>query len=488
MRCALPPTLPRQRPREGSAAVRNCPDLFEADEAQDLPPRSALYRLEPADAGTALHESLLSYLHRLAARHCLRVRDLMIKFVLPRTQIREVSCGHSFSTDYAKTINGFGKYATDVSAALNTLTGRDDLQRCTFIPWRDLLDPKGGGLLEHSMRWCPSCLAQNIDRSEPCVYPLLWSCRSVTHCPVHASALVNKCFRCSRPQRVLSDTNAYGRCWACSGSLGARTGLWEESETTPRQLFDADAVSKMIATGAVAPEFATIDRFSQNLQQLCELHGCKSGTEFARRLSMDFETMRDWLVRGMRPTLTSFLEVAFRLNLDPVQLLSEQPLTSPPPLRTGEPPRARQFHRLSREDMDRLMAEMAASLDVSDRYLDATDLAEKFGTSVAYIRYQCGDLYRAFAAHRTEVMADLSRKRLDALLHRTESVVRALVTQNTVPTRRGIYRALEAEGITMKDPRIRKKAFETAAAIRQTARPADLKTTSSAAQPLGTIG
>lgn len=460
--------------------MRNCPDLFDTDEASELPPRSALYRLEPADAGTALHESLLSYLHRLAARHCLRVRDLMTEFVLPRTQIREVNCGHSFSTDYAKTINGFGKYATEVSAALNNLTGRDDLQRCTFIPWRDLLDPKGGGLLEHSMRWCPSCLAQNIDRSDPCVYPLLWSCRSVTHCPVHASALVNKCLRCGSPQRVLSDTNAYGRCWACSGSLGARTGLWEEAQPTARQAFDATAVSKMIGSGNAAPDFATLDRFAQRLHRLSKLHKCATTTEFARRLHIDFDTMRDWLVRGTRPTLNSLLEVSYRVDLDPVQLLTEEPPISPPMIRTGEATATRTFHRLSADALQRLTADMEASLQDSDQYVDAEDLAEKYGTTVAYIRYQCGDLYRAFAAHRIAVRAELRQRRIDSLLQRTEDVVRALAAQNTRLTRRGIDRALSAEGIAMKNPRIREKAFETAAAIRQGNQPAGTQLTLSA--------
>src|SRR5579862_4776701 len=48
-----------------------------------VPVRSRLYHLEPIGLGTAMVESLSGYISRLAHQHCVWVRDLLLRELLP---------------------------------------------------------------------------------------------------------------------------------------------------------------------------------------------------------------------------------------------------------------------------------------------------------------------------------------------------------------------------------------------------------------------
>src|SRR5256885_1315952 len=56
---------------------------WKLDDYALIPTRSELYYMRPAGLGTSFIESLASYIARLAERHCLTTRDLVVKMVFP---------------------------------------------------------------------------------------------------------------------------------------------------------------------------------------------------------------------------------------------------------------------------------------------------------------------------------------------------------------------------------------------------------------------
>ena len=53
------------------------------DEVPTIPPRSHLYCLEPVGIGTPFVESLTIYVTRLAKAHCVSLKSLVMKEILP---------------------------------------------------------------------------------------------------------------------------------------------------------------------------------------------------------------------------------------------------------------------------------------------------------------------------------------------------------------------------------------------------------------------
>ncbi|WP_290645047.1 hypothetical protein, partial [Aquabacterium sp.] len=115
----------------GCRMPERCLDLFEADDFP-LPTRSKLYCLPLLDDGGGAQESLLNYVHRLAREHQLRVMDLLVKVVLPETSVTVHHGRFRFARTDSRTVNGYGKYSEELTAALKRLTLNKQLDRATF--------------------------------------------------------------------------------------------------------------------------------------------------------------------------------------------------------------------------------------------------------------------------------------------------------------------------------------------------------------------
>ena len=94
--------------------------------------RSRLYALQPRGLGTAMKESLVSYLTRLSEAHCTDVGSLISYECAPIFENPRIYSNHSskvtsvFYKD-AASINCFGTICTDMENALIKLTQRSDI-------------------------------------------------------------------------------------------------------------------------------------------------------------------------------------------------------------------------------------------------------------------------------------------------------------------------------------------------------------------------
>ena len=364
-------------------------DLFVDDnEAPDIPPRSILYHCPLIDERTPRQESLLSYVHRLARAHNLRVMDLLVHVVLPKTGVSVERGRFKFSHEYARTVNGYGKYSTAVSAALRELTGVKSLESATFLPWQSLFDGKGAGLLHQTRNWCPDCLAEAEERGEALNFPLIWACLSVTHCRTHFCELQSTCMRCGAKQRPICDSAHYGRCVACGTSLAWRSSLFQASRLSLRQDFMVGAVGEMIALGNRAGEVAQPEILGRGLQQVADATHGGSLCRLARAIRLAPKSLRDWTCGAKRPRFDSFLELCYRLGIKPLDLLGDEDVVCVPRLRSGALPLTRPKFKLSPEQLRDVETEMWRNFNSEDAPIRLVDLASKHNTSVGHLRYQ----------------------------------------------------------------------------------------------------
>lgn len=129
---------------------------------EPLPKRSMLYAPAPVDMGTAMGESLTSYLARLAAAHCVYPGILLREMILPRLEEPEMQSKASEQHPLwrrdgngSHLINVTGSRAQATLLILEMLTMRTDLSGLSLVPLTEVLPLRG--LTRNRLAWCPVC-------------------------------------------------------------------------------------------------------------------------------------------------------------------------------------------------------------------------------------------------------------------------------------------------------------------------------------------
>lgn len=436
-------------------------DLF-SDEPIDaeIPPRSRLYHLPlGGDPAGWNRESMLSYLHRLARRHHVSIKDLMNRLVLPETTISAVSFNYRFTAEYARSINGYGKYATELHAALRRLTLVQGLELSTFLPWRGLFNPNGAGLLHPRRRWCPSCISDtSIASSDGDAHPLIWACISITHCQMHGIRLIDACMKCQAPQAQISDSFSAGRCGTCGASLGWRAGLFEDNQLPERQSFVSKAVCQMIAASSNAVDIGKPENFAAGIRRIAMQTSGGAVTRLARSIQIDYKVMSSWINLHYQPRFDSFIEACYRLGIMPLDLLGATTTqTMEPRLRPGSEPLKRPFHKLTDDQLIEAKKAISALLS-SERYVSARQFAVRVGTTVGHLRYRLPNDYRALVEHARRLKAAATERRRVEKVELATSVARDLSKQGLHVPARKLASALEAKGLSILCPIVRMSA------------------------------
>ena len=201
-----------------------------------IPPRSQLYGLEPINIGTALVESLTSYVGRLAAAHSLKVGDLAGRVLSQASDPKDsiispearaaMRGGHGFKVS-SYTVNGVTDRAIKWVQALERATCRRDLRYLTLLPFRYALPDH---LFHRHRTWCALCFEQWRLNGQGVYEPLHWAIKTSSHCTVHLRQLSNICPSCGRTMSALSVLFRPGYCGHCSSWLGALDLKTDESQ------------------------------------------------------------------------------------------------------------------------------------------------------------------------------------------------------------------------------------------------------------------
>ncbi len=104
---------------------------------------------------------------RLAHEHCVSTDRLTRELVRCGPTVGNGFLYRHFSVGEARSMDGTGRYAWKISRALETLTGRRDLQSLTMRRRTDLFDPRSRTLLRESRAWCPECLLEQVSKGAP---------------------------------------------------------------------------------------------------------------------------------------------------------------------------------------------------------------------------------------------------------------------------------------------------------------------------------
>lgn len=278
-------------------------------------PRSELHALQPYGVGTGELESLLSYFCRLAVSHSVSAAGLA-RSIARRFEHQVIPSFHWHQRQLA----GIRESAVTWSAALAAMTAVQDLDRLTFLPWRDVISQNGLSLVTQG-QFCPHCLADDLEKGQEPYFRLVWESAMVKVCVRHGCALTTHCPHCGKDN--IRHAAAYvvpGWCTSCGEFLG-KPDL-SAAAFPPASLWIARQMADLVAVQGALAAFPRREGFVHAITHLVmEMDHGKSAL-FARRIGVAKSTIHHWLKGEGTPTLDASLKIAAQTGASLTQLLT----------------------------------------------------------------------------------------------------------------------------------------------------------------------
>jgi AcrR family transcriptional regulator len=271
---------------------------WEQASGNSIPPRSYLYHLPPVGLGSAVVESLTSYVARLAEAHDISPGTLVTREILPK--VREEFRRHDYKVPATKstfmyeahTLNSVGQGAQDWVNVLEQLTGVRGLQYLTMGTWRQIIS--GVDLLRRRRAWCPLCLEEWRGSNQQVYEPLLWALKEVAVCPTHACLLADRCPNCGGDQHLISAKVKPGHCCRCRCWLGMNTAAADVPPDIGGRVALAKSIGELLSIASTLAQPPGCDALLHNLKLCIQELADGSMNRFVAATGISYDILIDW--------------------------------------------------------------------------------------------------------------------------------------------------------------------------------------------------
>lgn len=430
-----------------------------------LPKRSMLYAPAPVGMGTAMGESLTSYLARLAAAHCVYPGILLRETILPRLEKAETQGNESEQHPLwrrdgngSHLINVTGPRAQAALGVLETLTMRTDLGGLSLAPLTEILPLRG--LTRSRLAWCSLCY-EEWQASEQVAYdPLLWKFREVSLCVHHGVRLQTSCPNCARSLPHLAWRSRPGYCSFCAWPLFGeqverQVSIDREKPEFIWQQWITDALGTVIAHLHSAQDNPRRERIRMVVNQAVERLADGNIAAFARLLDLSRNTVENWCQGKRIPEMDMLLRLCYRLNLSLNEVLFQEAETLQLCLRNPIPEacfQSRKRFAIDKERIFHLLEE--AAVRAEDPPPSLQEVGQRLGyqptTLYKINRVACHMIAKRHTAYRRQ----LREKRLQGYREEIRQVAQLLQAEKVALTQRSIARYLARPAI-LRDPKVR---------------------------------
>ena len=297
--------------------------------SKSMPPRSLLHSIDPIGIGTPNCECLSSYINRLAAAHCLNTCSLIEKVIHPAINYRDTGRPKRGRIDdiWRRPCNGIVRQAELFTDALNRLAMRTDLANLTMLPWKDILDIGGKGLLKDEKHWCPRCFEDQRIRGETVYEKLIWQLSLTDICMIHNSSLISRCPHCAAKQRFLLGCSTIGSCSKCGKWMGGKSVPKTSClKPTYKELVDDQdnwvemSIGEMISISPqLPPDFGRV-YLSSAINKLFEVMD-GNATFLLKVMNIKHGVLNRWRYFVSMPRFDLLIDFCFRIGIAPSNFL-----------------------------------------------------------------------------------------------------------------------------------------------------------------------
>ncbi len=433
--------------------------------AERLPERSRLYAPAPIGMGTAMGESLTSYLARLAAAHCVYPGILLREMILPLLEETETT-GNGPEQHPLWRRDGSGSHLINVTGSraqaalrvLETLILRTDLEGLSLVPLMEILPLRG--LTRSRLAWCPICY-EEWQAHEQIVYdPLLWKFREISLCVPHGVRLQTSCPNCARSLPHLTWRSRPGYCPFCTWPLFGeqiekQVPMNPETPEFVWQQWVTEALGAVVAHLPSVQGYPRRERIRFVVNHAVKQVADGNITTFARLLDLPRNTAENWCQGKRIPEMDMLLRLCYRLNLSLDEVVFQETESLQPHLQAPIPgvrfqPRKRTV--IDRERISHLLEQAASSTE--DPPPSLQEVGQQLGyqptTLYKINRAACHAIAERFTAYRRE----LRERRLQGYASEIRRIALYLQAEQVALTQKHVAWYLTQPAI-LRDPKVR---------------------------------
>jgi hypothetical protein len=292
----------------------------------------------------------------------------------------------------------------------------------------------------------------------------LWSLQLYRWCGKHDVPLEDECPACSRRQPFIPTSPSVSTCEYCASPLySARapsTAKQEESCVLSFENGITACLESMIEHRESIAIDGTIESFTQTLGDILDKVAEGNRAKFCKSLVWNRKALDGWLSKSERPTLPKLVELACKLNLDPIELCTSRGMDLTYIFSaTGEYERTRFFERKGRpalniNDRRRLEIELQELLCARTEPPSLTEVAETLRLQRSALKYWFPEISVEISRRHRNYRAAM---RKSACQHRKEKVleaIKSLIGQGLFPSRRRVDRHLKVHGLALARPEL----------------------------------
>lgn len=371
-----------------------------------------LFPVHPIGVGSAVVESLPSYLCRLSVAHGVTVGQ-MIRYLYETSPWKdhEETPGRCTGEHYINYINELVRPNRLTKFLINELersTGYNGLVRTTFVPLAGSLDRCQSTFAKYP-RWCPACMHECEVSGGPSYYKLIWQIRDVLHCPEHSVALLERCAECGATQGTRSTRTAAHLCQQCGASLSLVTEEARAIDNGTSQ--SADLVMLLNQYDQIPDEGVSPERIREGLDRYFDWFWENEREEDLYALFGRDRWLSLW--SGHSPlTLRTLRQIAYTLGVSIYALIVGELQQKPLALHHEKQYISSPFMRVQRAvryDRETVLQTVRKIISESEDPLKLVEVARKAGVSKGYLRYrfpvltsQIAEARRKFELHKSQ--------------------------------------------------------------------------------------
>lgn len=412
-------------------------DMFHCDGPMGSPACSSLFALNPMGMGSGLHESLPSYIERLAQLHGVPAGPFFHNHLHPKP----VPSSGSLLGIHSRALLVGGGLTDAIGQTLSEKCCVDSVQRLTHSKLAKVVSLYKDTRLHAA--WCPECLRDWLAKGLPLYRPLLWSCQSVRCCPVHNLALHEACPACSRKLFHLESKGWLGACPRCGEEFKTRLTIPDTPSSYDQYV--AKAVEGFLQWGVETTVSLDTGAFAENIDRA--VRTLKSEYVLAEQTGLSRPVIHKWRRNRGRPLLPALLRLSHCFNIPLktwlVESIPHEAFLTHMPL----PPTVTALRR-------RLPSAKTISAKVS-RYLQnnenealsVRDLAGKIGADSRRLYTVCPDLTRKVAERRSQAVARRKQQSHQDRVQAVRNAISELRSQGLRVSRHAVVSLLTARGV-----------------------------------------
>lgn len=373
-------------------------------------------RLELIGEGTGDVEALTSLLTRVADEYSISTGTLLTRlFGVDDVTHRPRTCRR----EYLYSINGYGPNAVRFGGLIEQELQKNVVAG-TLQSWGGFLDPVGHSLLSTERRWCPHCLAEDVQAGRAPYQRLYWCIQPVETCVHHKVPLQKACSNsnCKVPQQqYIPGLPRMGNCDCCGHSLVA-----SERPTVAVEHHNSRAIYELLDATQRSLTPISQEMFLAWLKKLCA-HHAGSATQLAGLIGMDRSNFKRWVSGEAKPGLKPLLDFCDSVRCPVATLVGGEPELGEFQLFPTAVPPAKRAFRTARE-LQKIQSTLEEYVRRPvDQAVSLKQIATHLKSAPAFLHTKYLDLTKQIVAkHRQKVDTENKARRMD----REEELVEVL--------------------------------------------------------------